>query len=199
MLRSADVPEAAAVLARAFRDYPETVHILGAGRRRDRVLPRFLASDCRDVVPAGGGRVARDEATGRITGVALWLPPGAYPVPRRRQARQLVELVPTLPWTATRLPELVRSQRTMRPGHPHEPHWFLRVLGVDPVAQATGIGSSLVRPVLEEADRQGVGAHLTTAVEANVSWYARFGFEVTERFRPTPTWPVVWRLWRPPV
>lgn len=198
MLRSADVGEASAVLARAFRDYPETVHLLGTGRRRDRVLPRFLASDVRDAIAGGAARVTRDDANGRITGVALWLPPGAYPVPASRQARQLLELAPTLPWTAPILPELLRSQRVMRPGHPHEPHFYLRVLGVDPPRQGEGIGVALVRPVLEEADRRGVGAYLTTAVEANVAWYARFGFEVTECLRPTPSWPLTWRLWRPP-
>ena len=197
MLRSAEVPAAAALLARAFWDYPETLHVLGTGSARTRVLPRFLASDCRDALAVGGARAARTD-DGRLAGIALWLPPGGYPVPAGRQARQLLELVPTLPWTATRLPELLRSQKALRPAHPREPHWYLRVLGVDPDAQRTGVGTALLRPALDEADATGVGAYLTTAVEANVAWYGRFGFEVLERLRPTATWPDVWRLWRPP-
>jgi GNAT superfamily N-acetyltransferase len=197
VLRSAEVPEAAAVLARAFWEYPETLHLLGTGRRRRAVLPRFLASDCRDAIAGGGARAARD-ASGRIVGLALWLPPGSYPVPVRRQVRQLVELLPSLPWTAPILPELVRSQRTMRPAHPREAHFYLRVLGVDPRVQGTGVGSGLMKQTLAEADRLGVGCYLTTAVEVNVAWYARFGFEVLEELRPTPAWPVTWRLWRPP-
>ena len=198
-MRSADVAEAAAVLARAFWDYPETVHVLGTGSRRRHVLHRFFATDCRDALAAGGATVTRAAGDdGRIVGVALWLPPGHYPVPARRQARQLLELVPTLPWTAPVLPELLRSQRAMRPAHPKEPHWYLRVLGVDPDVQRSGIGSALIRPVLAQADEEGVGAYLTTAVEANVAWYARFGFEVVDELRPTPTWPLTWRLWRPP-
>jgi GNAT superfamily N-acetyltransferase len=197
-LPRADVAAAATVLARAFRDYPETVHLLGTARRRDVVLPRFLATDVRDADAHGGARLARDGSTGAVTGAALWLPPGAYPIALGRQARQLLELVPTLPWTAPILPELLRSQRSMRPGHPHEPHWYLRVLGVDPTRQGEGIGAGLVRPVLDEADREGVGAYLTTAVEANLAWYARFGFEVLESLHPTPTWPLTWRMWRRP-
>jgi GNAT superfamily N-acetyltransferase len=197
-LQRREVAEAAHVLARAFREYPETLHLLGTGRRRDVVLPRFLATDVRDAAAVGGARLARDGGGTTITGAALWIPPGRYPIPWRRQAGQLVSLVPTLPWTAPILPELLRSQRTIRPGHPHEPHWYLRVLGVDPIHQGTGIGSALLRPVLAEADRFGVGAYLTTAVEANVAWYARFGFEVLESLHPTPTWPLTWRMWRRP-
>ena len=48
------------------------------------------------------------------------------------------------------------------------------------------------------ADERGVGCFLQTATAANVSWYARFGFTVAASYRPTPSWPDVWALWREP-
>jgi predicted N-acetyltransferase YhbS len=46
--------------------------------------------------------------------------------------------------------------------------------------QRRGLGSRLVRPILERADRDGVACHLETADPANVPYYRRFGFEVVE-------------------
>jgi hypothetical protein len=56
----------------------------------------------------------------------------------------------------------------------------------------------LVDVMVQEADRVGVGCYMTTATESNVSWYGRFGFAVTEVFRPTTKWPTVWRMWGEP-
>jgi predicted N-acetyltransferase YhbS len=46
--------------------------------------------------------------------------------------------------------------------------------------QRRGLGSRLVRPILERADRDGVTRHLETADPASVPYYRRFGFEVVE-------------------
>ena len=35
-----------------------------------------------------------------------------------------------------------------------------------------------------EADKLGVGCYFTTATPSNVSWYGRFGFEVSEQWGP---------------
>jgi hypothetical protein len=64
--------------------------------------------------------------------------------------------------------------------------------------QSSGAGSALVDVMVQEADRVGVGCYMTTATESNVSWYGRFGFAVTEVFRPTTKWPTVWRMWGEP-
>jgi hypothetical protein len=48
------------------------------------------------------------------------------------------------------------------------------------------------------ADDRQVGCFLLTATAANVSWYERFGFAVVAAYRPTPSWPDVWAMWRPP-
>jgi len=57
-------------------------------------------------------------------------------------------------------------------------HWYLYVLGVDPLHQGKGYGSSLIRQKLEDIDQQGIPAYLETSVERNVKFYEKHGFHV---------------------
>jgi len=58
------------------------------------------------------------------------------------------------------------------------------VLGIRPDAQRLGLGSRLMEPALEQADRDGVACRLETSDRANVPYYERFGFEVTDHALP---------------
>lgn len=185
-------------MVKAFWDYPETVHLLPDEHRRRRVLPRYLLSDVRDA--ARFATLLDAESNGEVVGAAAWIPPEAYPVSLSRQARQVLDLVPALPWAWRSGPEARRGQNANRAEHRlHPPHFYLRAIGVDPRCQTQGIGSSLVRPVLAMADERAVGCFLQTATRANVGWYERFGFAVVADYRPTTTWPHVWAMWREPV
>jgi len=81
--------------------------------------------------------------------------------------------------------------------HPHETHFYLSVLGVDPACQRRGIGSRLLAPGLELCDREGVGAYLETARERNVVFYQRHGFRTTHEV-VLPRGPRLWLMWREP-
>jgi predicted N-acetyltransferase YhbS len=184
-------------MVRAFWDYPETVHLLPDERRRRRVLPRYLLSDLRDA--ARFSMLLGAVSDGEIVGAAAWIPPEAYPVSLGRQALQLLDLAPALPWGWRAAREGQRGRGANRAHHRvHPPHFYLRAVGIDPSAQGQGLGASLVRPVLNMADDRAVGCFLQTATAANVSWYERFGFEVAAAYRPTPNWPEVWAMWREP-
>jgi ribosomal protein S18 acetylase RimI-like enzyme len=184
-------------LVRAFWTYPETVHLLPDESRRRRVLPRALLADARDAVRFGS--LLGTELDGEIVGAAAWLPPEGYPVSLGRQLRQVLDLAPSLPWGWRVAREAQRGQTANRAHHrPYPPHFYLRAIGVDPALQARGLGSSLVRPMLDMADARGVGCFLQTATSVNVRWYEQFGFAVAECYRPTPTWPEVWSMWRDP-
>jgi ribosomal protein S18 acetylase RimI-like enzyme len=58
-------------------------------------------------------------------------------------------------------------------------HWYLAVLGVDPLYQRQGIGSLLLEPILKQADRDRIPCYLETFGEKNLSFYSKHGFEVT--------------------
>ena len=185
-------------MVKAFWNYPETVHLLPQEGPRGRALPRYLRSDAKDA--ARFDLLLGAEVDGVIRGAAAWIPPEAYPVSIGRQVFQALDLLPALPSSWRSLPEARRGQAANRLRHRGSAdHFYLRAIGIDPEVQFRGLGSSLVQPVLELADRRAVGCYLQTATADNVPWYERFGFKVVDQYRPTTTWPEVWAMWRDPV
>jgi GNAT superfamily N-acetyltransferase len=194
-LKRSMLHQAGAVLSESFWSYPEVVHVLPDAGRRRRVLARYLTADCVDALRFD--TVIGAFHNGDLIGVSAWLPPGAFPLSRRREMATLVHLAPIVPWVLSRVSEVRRSQKAKDAGHSREPHVYLCQIGVSTRAQGSGAGSALMRALITEAEAAGTGCYLTTSSEANTAWYGRFGFEVTEEFRPTPGWPRVWRMWRP--
>jgi ribosomal protein S18 acetylase RimI-like enzyme len=60
--------------------------------------------------------------------------------------------------------------------HPHEPHWYLPLIGVQPSKQGNGYGSALLRASLARSDADGAPAYLEATSERNVPLYQRHGF-----------------------
>jgi ribosomal protein S18 acetylase RimI-like enzyme len=186
----ADVPQLAAVLARAFDDDPVAVWNFPDPARRRRALPRFFEAQLRHVY-------LRDDlvyTTEDVRGGALWSPPGKPPP----GLRDIVRLLPLVPLVGRQLPRALGSLRVLEAKHPKVPHHYLAVLGTDPDFQGRGIGSALLAPVLERCDTEGTPAYLESSKERNVPFYARHGFEVTEVVQLPRGGPRIWLMWRNP-
>ena len=56
--------------------------------------------------------------------------------------------------------------------------WFI---GVDPEHQHLGIGSSLLKEVLEKAGNENLPTYLETSTLINLPWYEKYGFEIYNR------------------
>jgi GNAT superfamily N-acetyltransferase len=180
---------------RAFWDFPETCHLLPRERARRRVLPRYLGSDARDAAAFGTLQCVSDE--GSVVGAAAWLPPHAYPVSLRRQAAEAFHLLPIVPWSIGALRKALKGQAANRDQHAGcPPHYWLRAIGVDPDRQGQGVGTLMMRSLLDRADADYRGCFLFTATEQNAHWYESFGFTVLSTYHPTPEWPQVWAMWR---
>lgn len=104
-------------------------------------------------------------------GAALWLPPDVHPDGEAPGA-----LMESTAAEAIRkdLFEVVAQMETYRP---HEPHWFLPLIGVDPGRQGQGHGDALMRHALERCDREGRLAYLDATSPRNRALYERHGFE----------------------
>jgi GNAT superfamily N-acetyltransferase len=182
--------DAAGAIARGFFDNEIWVWILRSDWQRRRILYRHYRSVIRGVyVPRGGAWTTDDQVGG-----ALWLPPGQNRLSVRERIRDVLSLLPE------GLPGLGRGARfdTLIHEHwPREPHWYLSTLSVEPSAQRTGAGTTLIGPGLERADADGVPAYLETQRRANVPFYRRFGFEEIGEIR-TGDSPPLWRMWRDP-
>ena len=95
------------------------------------------------------------------------------------------------------VPRALRVVTTIERQHPRTPHWYLAVLGTDPIHQGKGIASALLAPILERCDREGIGAYLESSKESNIAFYRRHRFEVTGEIA-LPGGPKVWPMWRDP-
>lgn len=81
--------------------------------------------------------------------------------------------------------------------HPHEPHWYLPLIGVEPMAQGRGLGTALLRHRLERCDAEGLPAYLEATTERNRDLYARHGFEVLRVLQAGAS-PPMWAMLRRP-
>lgn len=193
-LRPGEAQAAALLAARAFHDDPLFVALHPEAATRDREFAiEHEAYIRRLYLPAGIVEVA--EVDGRLGGLALWFPPAALRGLRLREWSCLPALARAV--GLRRLPGVLREYAAFDRAFPSSiPFHYLGLLAVAPEAQGRGVGSTLVRTGLARADRDGVACYLETGTEANVGFYRRFGFDVSDRI-VLPTAPMHWAMWRP--
>ncbi len=139
-----------------------------------------------------GGR-AFENGTAHFTedrsAAALWLPPGVTP-----ESEAMGELIAeSLP--AERHESVFAVLGQMGDYHPHDAHWYLPLIGVDPVRQGQGLGSALLSHALAECDRQHLPAYLESSNPKNVPLYERHGFEVIGKIQAGES-PVIYPMVR---
>jgi GNAT superfamily N-acetyltransferase len=189
---AADTPALGKTLARAFYDDPTISWMVPDDERRRRLGPLGFGGWLKRIY------LPKDEVytePGR-NAAALWSPPGKW----RMSVGLQLRLTPLMIRLAglKRLPLILRGLTLLDKKHPDDrPHWYLGVLGTDPDHQGKGLGSAVMKPVLDRCDAEGLGAYLESSKEQNVPFYRRHGFEVTEEVR-LPEGPSLWLMWREP-
>jgi GNAT superfamily N-acetyltransferase len=188
-LCEADVESCAHALASAFASDPVYRYIHPGDREWERVGPRFFrillryfASHATVLTPASG-RAA-----------AIWTPPEPRPpggIARLRFTMRISALL------GRRISRGARVGTALESLHRDEPQWYLAILGTHPAVQRRGLASRLLEPVLARCDAGNVPAHLETATETNLDFYASRGFGVIAEARVVGG-PRIWRLRRAP-
>ena len=191
-LAAPERPGAAQLLARAFRDNPLNVAVIGAGDPQRRLASNLCGMRSLLPVALAHGFVLGARAAGSLAGALIATPPHAYPLPPPSLASRLRCLVGQGWRVGRRWREVFEVLDAL---HPLEPHWYLGTLGVDPPHQGCGVGTALVGRWLAHADRDATDAYLETDVFANVGFYARAGFEVEGEAEVLGA--RVWRMRRP--
>jgi ribosomal protein S18 acetylase RimI-like enzyme len=186
----ADVGPLAASLARAFFDDPVMSFLVPhEATRRKRVATFFEVALRIQHLPYGACYTDTDRAAG-----SLWDPPGHW----KLSPWQIMQgSLPLIRAFGVNVPRALRVLSAIERQHPRTPHWYLAVLGTDPIHQGKGIGSALMAPVLGRCDRDGLGAYLESSKKSNIAFYRRHGFEVTGEIS-LPGGPPVWPMWRDP-
>ncbi len=184
-------------LARAFYDDPLFGYFLSDPVAQSKGLLHYMAAAVADAMPFGEIWAARTD--GKIACGAVWLPPGAYPRGVRRDLMTNLRGAPAFVRTGRRLAGAFRLLAALDGVHHEvtEPHYYLGILGTDPLFQRSGAGTATLQPVLERCDTEGLHAYLETQKEENLAYYARHSFELVRKVEVEGL-PPVWTMLRTP-
>ncbi len=187
---------AGAVLSASHHNYPAFRVEFPDPRVRHRVLLPFQIAAARDGAVYGsllGAYLDND-----LLGVALWQPPGRFPLSALRKARMTPALLRVVLAAPRTFPLFARSGAALEQAFPEEPVWYLQALGIHPNAQRRGVGGALLAAGLAIVDADHVACHLHTSEKANVEYYKRWGFELTQPGFPAgPGGPTYYGMTRP--
>ena len=108
---------------------------------------------------------------GNYSGAALWLPPDVDP--------DVDTMMSILQTTSSKESQTDGPKvfEKMSQFHPHEPYWYLLIIGVDPLYHGKGLGTALMEHATAKFDKDNVIAYLESSNERNISLYKRHGFE----------------------
>jgi len=191
-LKPGRLDEASAMLARAFHDDPAWVWVLPDEERRRRLLP-WLFRIGFDVTVADVWTT-----TGPVIGAARWLPPGRAAMRVGPALRALVATPLRLGAASGRFFAYGRAVESLRARVAPAPHWYLAGIGVDPEFQNRGVGTALLQPGIEGAQRDRVRAVLLTNSERALPFYERSGFRVVGESETPQGGPHAWAMVRDP-
>ena len=126
------------------------------------------------LIDALGGRAIEHGAAyiaEGFSGAAMWLPPGISP-----DEAALMDLVDSTVDASLKEAAFTMFEH-MGHYHPHEPHWYLPLIGVTPSHQGAGVGGLLLEYALARCDRDRLPAYLEATSRRSVPLYRRYGFE----------------------
>jgi GNAT superfamily N-acetyltransferase len=171
-----EIPKLAGVLARAFASDPFFAFVTGDAPGREQRTVAGWAGTLR----YGSARLSATYTTDDLAGAAIWIPPAHRP-PLLDAIRVGPAMARLTGWRRLRaVADAVGELERRRHHHVPEPHYYLSALGVEPGRQGQGIGTALMRPVLDRCDRDNLPAYLETATARNLPLYQRLGFAIVE-------------------
>lgn len=80
-----------------------------------------------------------------------------------------------------RVSSVLKRESLIKQNHPPGPFTYLWFIGVDPKNQKQGVGSRLLKEVIDMNDKKNRPIYLETSVASNLSWYEKFGFETYKK------------------
>ena len=128
-------------------------------------------------------------------GVAVWMHPNQWKMSAPATLRVLPSMVRAL---GTRTPAMIGAFNAIEKVHPAEEHYFLEALGTSQQMQGKGLGSAVIRPMLDRCDAEGMPAYLESSNPQNIPFYVRHGFRSTGEIVVGAAAPTVTAMWRDP-
>lgn len=166
-----DKPLLVHLLSLAFAANGSVNYVVGRGDgqlKRIRALMEYSVEVCFRF-----GNVYLDE---NRTACALILYPHRKRTTLRSIALDVQLALRAIGWRRVR--RVLRREAQIKKIRPGEDMAYLWFIGVDPARQHAGIGSALLRKVIDVTSRDGLPVYLETSVTENLPWYQRLGFTI---------------------
>jgi GNAT superfamily N-acetyltransferase len=132
-----------------------------------RHIPRLFRALGTRSFAAGTAQRTRDGL-----GVALWLPPGVY------LEHNPLEAIIAETIAAEKRVDVGTAFAQTEQYRPTEAHWYLSLIGVEPMHRNKGCGAALLEQGLRHCDREHRSTYLWSSNPRNTSLYKRHGFEI---------------------
>ncbi len=78
----------------------------------------------------------------------------------------------------TRIAKVLKRESLIKKHHPKTPMCYLWFLGVYPDHQKQGIGSKLLKAVIQKSIEERRDIYLETSTLTNIPWYQKFNFKI---------------------
>ena len=170
------------MLARAFQEDPVNRYVFADAQQRAARFPAVFVPFIRYGLRAGVALTTEASDC-----VAIWLPPEHREMRPQLVIESGLNSLPSVMGAeaADRLIGFIRHLEAIRRQEIPGPHWYLMLLGVESPVRRCGIGSALMRAILDRADGEGHACYLETAQPANLHFYQSHGFaSLGERVEP---------------
>jgi GNAT superfamily N-acetyltransferase len=186
-----DLPALTAVMTTAFATDPVWgPYSFPDDATRIELSTRFWEAQLRAELRLGWTHV-----TPGCEAAAVWVPPGESEL-TSEQEREVVELIHQLVGERQAAVILDAFER-LEAEHPHDPHFYLSLLGTHADHRGRGLGMGLLAASLELVDREGMPAYLESTNNDNDRRYARLGFEPAGMIE-LPNGHRITTMWREP-
>ena len=165
----------AAVLSRALQDEPNFKYLMPDEQARTVMVPWFFSS----VAIRACHLYGEIYTTESIEGGALWISPGQTLAFEEMLRSEILAMPFKLEWVSVRRYINLGSRvEAVRKRLARGPHWYLMAHGMEPSKQELAISTTLLEPVLSQADFHGLSCYLETFDERNLPLYEGCGFRV---------------------
>ena len=200
-LPESQIANAAKMMANTFFGDPLACYLTPSHRDRLGILEKAWTKTLKENFPLGHvySSYQNNCSNSQLLGIASWMPPNAKSPSLLQSLPLIFEIFLQSGFLPTsRILNTLTKTEAYRLRDCPTPHWYLDGLAVSPNAQGKGIGSLLLQPILQQADRQGEICYLYTSTPRAVKFYQRHGFVVREELRVLKDAPPLWMMMRSP-
>ncbi|HUZ57815.1 MAG TPA: GNAT family N-acetyltransferase [Hanamia sp.] len=159
------------ILAQSFDDNQSVNYIIKQDKKRNQRIRKLMAYSF-DICYLYGEVFLTDDRSG----CALIL----FPDQKKNNLKSIlldIKLIGSCIGTSN-IKKAMKRESKIKKLQPKKLMYYLWFIGVEPDQQNSGIGSALMKEIIEEAHSRQWPIYLETSTLKNIPWYEKFGFKI---------------------